>query len=131
MEFRRTHSGAPWESRVGYCRALRAGAHIYVTGTAPVAEEGGVFAPGDAYAQAKRCFQIIESALNDLDADLSCVVRTRMFVTDISRWEEYGRAHGEVFGEHPPATTMVEVKALIDPAMLIEVEADAVCRDSS
>jgi isochorismate pyruvate lyase len=96
-----------------------------------VAEEGGVFAPGDAYAQAKRCFQIIESALNDLDADLSCVVRTRMFVTDISRWEEYGRAHGEVFGEHPPATTMVEVKALIDPAMLIEVEADAVCRDSS
>ncbi len=131
MEFRRTHSGAPWESRVGYCRALRAGAHIYVTGTAPVAEEGGVFAPGDAYAQAKRCFQIIESALNDLDADLSCVVRTRMFVTDISRWEEYGRAHGEVFGEHPPATTMVEVKALIDPAMLIEVEADAVCRGSS
>jgi isochorismate pyruvate lyase len=131
MEFRRTHSGAPWESRVGYCRALRAGAHIYVTGTAPVAEEGGVFAPGDAYAQAMRCFQIIESALNDLDADLSCVVRTRMFVTDISRWEEYGRAHGEVFGEHPPATTMVEVKALIDPAMLIEVEADAVCRDSS
>jgi len=131
MEFRRTHSGAPWESRVGYCRALRAGAHIYVTGTAPVAEEGGVFAPGDAYAQAKRCFQIIERALNDLDADLSCVVRTRMFVTDISRWEEYGRAHGEVFGEHPPATTMVEVKALIDPAMLIEVEADAVCRDSS
>ncbi len=131
MEFRRTHSGAPWESRVGYCRALRAGAHIYVTGTAPVAEEGGVFAPGDAYAQAKRCFQIIERALNDLDADLSCVVRTRMFVTDISRWEEYGRAHGEVFGKHPPATTMVEVKALIDPAMLIEVEADAVCRDSS
>jgi enamine deaminase RidA (YjgF/YER057c/UK114 family) len=129
MQFRRTFSGAPWEPRVGYCRALRAGAHIYVTGTAAVAEDGGVFAPGDAYAQAKRCFEIIARALEDLGADLSCVVRTRMFVTDISRWEEYGRAHGEFFADHPPATTMVEVKSLIDPAMLIEVEADAVCTD--
>jgi isochorismate pyruvate lyase len=131
MDIRRTYSGAPWESRVGYCRALRAGAHIYVTGTAPVAEDGGVFAPGDAYAQARRCFEIIERALQDLGAEMSDVVRTRMFVTDISRWEEFGRAHGEVFTEHPPATTMVEVKSLIDPAMLIEVEADAVCLDSS
>ncbi len=128
-EFRRTYSGAPWESIVGYCRALRAGAHIYVTGTAPVDEGGGVFAPGDAYAQTRRCLEIVERALHDLDADLSHVVRTRMFVTDISRWEEYGRAHGEFFGEHRPATTMVEVKGLIDPAMLIEVEADAVCGD--
>jgi isochorismate pyruvate lyase len=127
MEFERTFSGAPWESRVGYCRALRAGQHIYVTGTAPVAEGGGVFAPGDAYAQAKRCLEIIESALANLDVDLSCVVRTRMFVTDISRWQEFGKAHGEFFGEHPPATTMVEVKALIEPEMLIEIEADAVC----
>jgi len=127
MEFERTFSGAPWESRVGYCRALRAGQHIYVTGTAPVAEGGGVFAPGDAYAQAKRCFEIIESALANLDVDLSCVVRTRMFVTDISRWQEFGRAHGEFFSQHPPATTMVEVKALIEPEMLIEIEADAVC----
>ena len=126
MEFERTFSGAPWESRVGYCRALRAGQHIYVTGTAPVAEGGGVFAPGDAYAQAKRCLEIIEGALANLDADLTCVVRTRMFVTDISRWQEFGKAHGEFFGEHPPATTMVEVKALIEPAMLIEIEADAV-----
>jgi len=127
MEFERTFSGAPWESRVGYCRALRAGQHIYVTGTAPVAEGGGVFAPGDAYAQAKRCFQIIGNALTNLDADLSCVVRTRMFVTDISRWQEFGKAHVESFGEHPPTTTMVEVKALIEPEMLIEIEADAVC----
>ena len=126
MEFERTFSGAPWESRVGYCRALRAGQHIYITGTAPVAEGGGVFAPGDAYAQAKRCLEIIEGALVNLGADLSCVVRTRMFVTDISRWQEFGKAHGEFFGEHPPATTMVEVKALIEPAMLIEIEADAV-----
>lgn len=129
MDIRRTYSGAPWESRVGYCRALRAGAHIYVTGTAPVAEGGGVFAPGDGYAQARRCFEIIERALQDLGAEMSDVVRTRMFVTDISRWEEFGRAHGEFFTEHPPATTMVEVKSLIDPAMLIEVEADAVCLD--
>ncbi|UCC81982.1 MAG: RidA family protein [Gemmatimonadota bacterium] len=129
MEFRRTYSGAPWESIVGYCRALRAGAHIYVTGTAPVTEDGGVFAPGDGYAQAMRCFEIIDRALRDLDADLSHVVRTRMFVTDISRWEEFGRAHCEFFGDHRPATTMVEVKALVDPEMLIEVEADAVCDD--
>jgi enamine deaminase RidA (YjgF/YER057c/UK114 family) len=127
MEFKRTYSGAPWESKVGYCRALRAGDHVYVTGTAPVAEGGGVHAPGDAYAQAKRCFEIIRRALAELGADLSCVVRTRMFVTDIGRWEEFARAHGELFAQHPPATTMVEVKALIDPAMLIEVEADAVC----
>ncbi|UCC73584.1 MAG: RidA family protein [Gemmatimonadota bacterium] len=130
MEFRRTYSGAPWESSVGYCRALRAGAHIYVTGTAPIAEGGDVFAPGDAYAQAKRCFEIIERALRDLGADLSHVVRTRMFVTDIGRWEEFARAHGEFFGDHRPTTTMVEVKGLIDPAMLIEVEADAVCVDA-
>jgi isochorismate pyruvate lyase len=127
VDFQRTYSGAPWESRVGYCRALRAGDHIYVTGTAPVGDDGGVFAPGDAYAQARRCLEIIERALRQLGADLSCVVRTRMFVTDIGRWQEFGRAHAEFFGAHPPATTMVQVAALIDPAMLIEVEADAVC----
>jgi enamine deaminase RidA (YjgF/YER057c/UK114 family) len=127
MTFQRTFSGAPWESKVGYCRAVRAGDHIYVTGTAPVAEDGGVFAPEDAYAQTKRCFEIIQRALRDLDADLSDVVRTRMFVTDISRWQEYGRAHGEIFAAHPPATTMVEVKSLISPGMLIEIEADAYC----
>ncbi len=129
-EFRRTFSGAPWESRVGYCRAIRAGQHIYVTGTAPLAEGGGVHAPGDGYQQAKRCFEIMARALEDLGGGLSCVVRTRMFVTDISRWEEYGRAHAEFFADHPPATTMVEVKALIDPEMLIEVEADAVCNET-
>jgi enamine deaminase RidA (YjgF/YER057c/UK114 family) len=127
MTFQRTFSGAPWESKVGYCRAIRAGDHIYVTGTAPVAEGGGVHAPGDAYAQTRRCIEIIRKALQELDADLSDVVRTRMFVTDISRWAEHGRAHGECFAAHPPATTMVEVKSLIDPAMLIEIEADAVC----
>ncbi len=128
VTFQRTYSGAPWESQVGYCRAIRAGDHVYVTGTAPVAEGGGVHAPGDAYAQARRCLEIIRRALNDLGADCECVVRTRMFVTDISRWAEFGRAHAEVFAEHPPTTTMVEVKALIHPDMLIEIEADALCR---
>lgn len=89
-------------------------------------ESGACFAPGDAYAQTQRCFEIIENALGRLGADLSCVVRTRMFVTDISRWQEYGRAHGEIFSANPPATTMVEVKALIDPQMLIEIEVDAI-----
>ncbi|HVS03804.1 MAG TPA: RidA family protein [Thermoanaerobaculia bacterium] len=126
MSFQRAFSGAPWEARVGYCRALRAGDQVFVTGTAPVGDDGGVVAPGDAYAQARRCFAIIERALAELGADLASVVRTRMFVTDISRWQEFGRAHHEVFGAHPPTTTMVEVRALIHPDMLIEVEADAV-----
>lgn len=122
--FRRVFSGAPWEARVGYCRALRSGNRIFVTGTASV-KDGAVHAPGDAYGQAQRCLEIIAEALAELGADLSSVVRTRMFVTDISRWEEFGRAHGEAFAAHPPTTTMVEVRALIDPEMLIEIEADA------
>lgn len=126
MEFERVFSGAPWEARVGYCRALRAGDRIFVTGTAPVAEGGGVHAPGDAYEQARRCLEIIAEALAELGVGLQDVVRTRMFVTDIERWEEVGRAHGEAFREHPPTTTMVEVSRLIDPEMLIEIEADAV-----
>lgn len=126
MSFQRAFSGAPWETTVGYCRALRAGDRIFVTGTAPVASGGGVTAPGDAYAQARRCFEIIAAALSELGAGLEHVTRTRMFVTDIDRWEEYGRAHQEVFSEHPPTTTMVEVRRLIHPDMLIEIEADAV-----
>jgi isochorismate pyruvate lyase len=125
--FERVFSSAPWEPIVGYCRALRAGDHVYVTGTAPVAEGGqGVHAPGDAYGQARRCLELIERALGGFALDRRAVVRTRMFVTDIARWQEFGRAHGEFFRDGPPATTMVEVKALIDPAMLIEIEADAV-----
>lgn len=127
MTFERVFTGAAWESRVGYCRAVKAGHHIYVTGTAPVAEGGGVHAPGDAYAQARHCLEIIQTALRGLGAEMSQIVRTRIFVTDISRWQEIGRAHAEFFSKHPPATTMVEVKSLIDPAMLVEIEADAVC----
>ena len=125
-DFQRVFSGAQWEPIVGYCRAVRAGQHIYLSGCAPVAEGGGVAAPGDAYGQAKRCLEIALKALAQLGAGPERVVRTRMFVTDISRWQEFGRAHGEVFAKHPPATSMVEVKALIDPQMLIEIECDAV-----
>ncbi len=127
MGFERAFSRAPWESKVGYCRALRAGDHLYVTGTASVDDSGKTYAPGDAYAQAGRCLEIIERALQDLGADRSDVVRTRMFVTDITRWEDFGRAHREFFAAGPPATSMVEVSRLIDPDMLIEIEADAVC----
>ncbi|UCD39164.1 MAG: RidA family protein [Fidelibacterota bacterium] len=126
MKVERTFSGAPWEAKVGYCRALKVGGHIFVTGTAPIDDDGGTFAPGDAYAQTRRCLEIIQQALHNLGTDGKQVVRTRMFVTDINRWADYGRAHQEFFGEYPPATTLVEVRALIDPEMLIEVEAEAI-----
>ncbi len=129
VAFQRVFSGAPWESRVGYCRALRAGDRIFVTGTASVNSDGTVHAPGDGYAQALRCLEIMGNALAELGIGFAQVTRTRMFVTDIERWEEYGRAHGEVFGDHPPTTTMVEVRRLIHPDMLIEIEADAVIEE--
>ena len=105
---------------------MKAGEHIYVSGTAPIDEEGQVFAPGDAYLQARCCLEIMERALQELGCGRESVVRTRMFVTDVGRWEEYGRAHREFFSEHPPATSMVEVRSLIHPDMLIEIEVDAV-----
>lgn len=126
MTFQRTYSGAPWEREVGYCRALKAGNQIFVTGTAPVDHGGKPYAPGDAYAQTRRCFEIIQTALEDLGEGMDSIVRTRMFVTDISRWREIGRAHRELFSEHPPATTMVEVSSLIQPEMMIEIEVDAI-----
>jgi enamine deaminase RidA (YjgF/YER057c/UK114 family) len=126
MSFERTYSGAPWEQQVGYCRALRAGDRIFVTGTAPVADDGTTYAPGDAFAQAERCLALIDKAIGELGASREHIVRTRMFVTDISRWAEYGRAHRAFFGPHHPSTTMVEVQRLIAPDMLIEIEADAV-----
>lgn len=126
METQRVRSGAKWETLVGYSRAVRRGPFVAVSGTAPVAEGGGVHAPGDAYAQTRRCLEIALRALAELGADASQVIRTRMFCTDVSRWSDIGRAHAEVFGAHPPATTLVEVRALIDPQMLVEIELDAV-----
>ncbi len=124
----RVFSGAVWEKQVGHCRARRVGDHVWVSGTAPVSPEGGTHAPGDAYAQALRCLQIIEAALARFGAAMRDVVQTRMFVTDIERWSECGRAHAEVFGAHPPATSMVQVERLIADDMLIEIEAEAVIR---
>jgi enamine deaminase RidA (YjgF/YER057c/UK114 family) len=118
-------SGAKWESIVGYSRAVKVGRRIYVTGTTALGDDGEIVGIGDAYEQAKQCLRNIESALKRLDAGLEHIVRTRMFVTDISRWEEFGRAHGELLGDVMPATAMVEVSRLIDPRMLIEIEADA------
>ena len=125
MEFQRTFSGAPWEKKVGYCRGIRAGERVFITGTAAIDDDGSTFAPGNAYAQTKRCFEIIEGALKDLGSDLSGVVRTRMFVTDIEQMMEYGRAHEELFRDHPPCTTLVGITALARPDMLIEIEVDA------
>jgi len=118
-------SGTKWEPIIGYSRAVRAGDRIYVTGTTATDENGEIVGVGDAYAQARQAIKNIERALQHFGADLASVVRTRMFVTDISRWEEFGRAHGEAFREIMPATSMIEVKGLIDPRMLIEIEADA------
>ncbi|HEY0305850.1 MAG TPA: RidA family protein [Longimicrobiales bacterium] len=116
---------APWAKTVGYSRAVRVGNHVYVAGTAPVAEDGSVVAPGDAYLQAKRCLEIILNALHAAGAEARHVVRTRMFVRKPEMWDAVGRAHGEIFGDVLPATTMVFVD-FIHPEMMVEIEADAV-----
>ncbi|MGH8823220.1 MAG: RidA family protein [Jiangellaceae bacterium] len=121
---RRVSSGAPWEPVVGYSRAVAAGDHVWVTGCTSIVD-GQVVHGGDAYAQTVQALRNVDWALRQVGTCLSDVVRTRMFVTDIARWEEYGRAHGEAFGQTMPATSMVEVSGLIDPRMLVEVEAVA------
>ncbi len=125
MPRRNISSGTKWEPVVGYSRAVRVGPHVHVAGTTAVDASGALVGPGDGYAQTAFILQKIGRALEEAGASFSHVIRTRMFVTDISRFEEYGRAHGEVFGSIRPASTMVEVKALVDPQMLIEIEADA------
>jgi len=119
-------SGAPWEPIVGYSRAVRVGNTIAVTGCASVDEDGQLVGEGDAYLQAQQCIKVIRTAVEGTGARLEDVVRTRMFVTDIEQWADIARAHKEAFGEIMPATTMVEVSRLIDPKMLVEIEADAI-----
>jgi enamine deaminase RidA (YjgF/YER057c/UK114 family) len=121
----RVSTGTKWEPLIGYSRAVRVGDRIYVTGTTATDERGEIVGVGDAYAQAVQAIKNIERALARVGAGLEHVVRTRMFVTDISRWEEYGRAHGEFFRDVLPATSMIEISRLIDERMLVEIEADA------
>jgi len=126
MEKIRISSTAVWENKVGYSRALRAGCHVYVTGTTAFNEDGDILFPNDAYKQTKQAILNIEKALKKSGASLNDVVRTRMFVTNIDLWQEVGKAHAEFFGEIKPATSMIEISRLIDPKMLVEIEADAV-----
>lgn len=119
-------SVAPWEPIVGYSRAVRVAGHVYVSGTTAALPDGGAAGGDDIAEQARECLRRIEAALAHLGATRADVVRTRMYVTDISRWEEVGRVHGEYFADVRPATSMVEVSRLIDPSLLVEIEADAV-----
>lgn len=128
MKRKNISSGTKWEDLVGYSRAVRVGNIIEVSGTAPV-DGDKIIGIGDAYEQTKFCLQKIEKALLKAGATVNDVVRTRMFVTDISRWEEYGKAHGEFFKDIKPVTSMIEVKSLIAPQMLIEIEATAIIQD--
>ena len=119
-------SGSPIEPEIGFSRAVRVGAHIFVAGTAPIAPGGGTSAPGDVHGQTRRCLEIIERAITEAGGSLRHVTRTRVMLVDITRWREAARAHGEYFGSIRPASTFVQVAGLIDRTWLVEIEADAI-----
>ena len=125
----RIKSGAPWEPVMGYCRAVRAGRIVAVSGSAAIDADGKLVGEGDMYEQSRQCIRVISKALETAGCTLDDVVRTRTYVTDIDQWEAVARAHSDVFGAAPPATTLVEVTRLIDPDMIVEIEADAVIAD--
>jgi len=123
-------SGSPLERRIGFSRAVRVGPYVAIAGTAPIAPDGSVAAPGDVYGQTRRCLEIVAQAVVDAGLSIGDVIRTRVMLTDIARWQEAARAHGEVFGTIKPACTFVEVKGFINREWLVEIEADCVSHEA-
>lgn len=128
MQRTRVSSGAPWEPTLGYCRAVRVGNHVFVSGTVSIDRDGNLVGPGDAYEQTTHILKIIGNAINELGGALRDIVRTRIYLAAFRDLDDVGRAHCEAFGDFPPANTVIEVPRLIDPAMRVEIEADALIK---